>query len=233
LISFNVTSYDALTIITFSTWSYFLIYCCLATLLNRWLPVYFPKWKAVLTISVSYCLALILVVSSILAASNAVTMQTIYYALFAFKAVVIGTGLVPWIAQVRKDHIKSKLTLFKWVASLTNDYQCSLAISSGLICLLLCKLLLLIIYPNHPYTPKMELPCWICLELLRNGTALLLHFLFPRGFRSSPLLAERELIANTEFIKFISHEMVSYMLHVTLFFLYLNHIVEKSCECSS
>ena len=210
LLVFRNTSYAATAGITFTTWSYFIGFCCIQILSHYWLPEFFPAWKLRILIIIHFMYSSLNLWNSIFA-ETAFEFTILHYVLFAVIVLVMGHCFNPWMIKLLKSYRESRMDFISWLNSLSINESCALALKFAALCVIFGRTILLILAPNFPNTPNITLKVWICLEIIRNVSALLTYTIPSRICRASAIRSERMIGLKTEFIKYISHELRSPM----------------------
>ena len=210
LLVFHNTPYAATAGITFTTWSYFIGYCCIQLLSHYWLPDYFPAWKLRILIILHFIFSTLNLWNSIFA-ETAFIFTILHYILFASIVFIMGHCFNPWLMKLFISYRESNTDFVSWLNSLPTNESCALALKFAALCVIIGRTILLILAPNFPNTPYITLNVWICLEIIRNMSALLTYTIPSRLCRASAIRSERMIGLKTEFIKYISHELRSPM----------------------
>ena len=110
ILAFHNTPYAATTGITFTTWSYFIGYCCIQLLYHYWLPEYFPSWKLSILIILNYIHSTLNLWNSIFE-ETAFAFTILHYIIFAIIALIMGHAFYPWRTKLLKSYRESNLGL--------------------------------------------------------------------------------------------------------------------------
>ena len=210
VLTFRQSTFAATAAITFTTWSYFVGFCCIQLLTHYWLQNYFPLWKMRILIVLHFILSILNLWNSIFLAT-AFAFTILHYILFASIVLLMGHSFHPWLMTLVKSYRESKLGFFHWLETVPTDEVCALALKFAALCVIVGRSILLILFPSYPNTPSITLHTWICLEVIRNVSALLTYTIPSRICRATAIKSERMIGVKTEFIKFISHELRSPM----------------------